>query len=147
MLHPIMFLGHMAQLADPKGVMDISIIHSLAAAKLLSSACHTRWVESLQQWRSAGWNVDSLLEFAGTLRPLQYRSDLDYTYNDGLTKEDLLKLITELYAKQTFTLMGQSTVEDFVKIVDCHFSKPNAVLLPVSHDVYKVQDFRAAAKM
>lgn len=130
----------------PRGVMDISIIHILAATKRLSSACQNRWLKFLQQWQNAGWNADSLLEFAGTLRPLQYKSDLDYTYIDGVTKEDLLKLITELYAEQTFILMGQSDVEDLVKVVNCHFSKPDAILQPVPHNVYQIQDFRIVSK-
>lgn len=123
----------------PKGVMDITIIESLAASKLLSSACHNRWLKFLQQWQTAGWSVDELLEFAGTMRPLQYNNYCENdTYIDGVTKEDLLKRITELYATLTFTLMGQSDVENFVEVVACHFSKPNAVLLPVAHDVYNV---------
>lgn len=119
----------------PKGVMDISIMHSLLSARPSGSACNNRW---LRQWQNAGWDVDSLLDFANTIRPLQYRDDLDDEYIDGLTKEDLLKCIAELYSKQVFTMVKQCDVEAFIEIVHHHFSKPDAVLLPKSGDEYKV---------
>ena len=122
----------------PKGVLDISIMHSLLSARPSGSACKERWLIFLQQWKNAGWDVDSLIDFADTVRPLQYRDDLDDEYIDGLTKDDLLKCIAELYSKQVFTMVKQCDVEAFIEIVHSHFSKPDAVLLPKSHDEYKV---------
>ena len=98
----------------------------------------------LRQWQNAGWDVSSRMEFAGTIRPLQYRDDLDDEFIDEVTKEDLLKCVTKLYAKQTFTMVMQSDVENFIEVVHRHFSKPNAVLLPKSHDVYTVQGLQDA---
>lgn len=118
----------------PKGVLDISIIHNVAAAKRLPPACLSRWLKFLQQWQNAGWSEDSLLGFADIIRRLQYRDD--FTYIAGVTKQDLLQRVKELYVKQTLILMGQSDVGDFVEVVDRHFAKPNSVLLPLSHDVY-----------
>ena len=122
----------------PKGVLDISIIHNVAAAKRLPPACLSRWLKFLQQWQNAGWSTDSLLGFTEIIRRLQYRDGFDNTYIAGVTKQDLLKRVQELHAKQTFIAVGQSDVEDFVQVVDHHFAKPNAVLLPLSHDVYAV---------
>lgn len=122
----------------PKGVLDISIIHDVAAAKRLPPAGLSRWLKFLQQWQNAGWSGDILLGFAEIIRRLQYRNDSGNMYIARVTKQHLLKRVKELYAKQTFILMGQSDVEDFVDVVDCHFAKPDAVLLPLSHDVYDV---------
>ena len=88
----------------------------------------------LQQWKIAGWAVSRLLEFAGTLRPLQYRDDLDDKHNDALTKKDLLERIADLYAKHMFTMMMRSDVEDFVEVAHSHFSRPDAVLLQKFHE-------------
>ena len=123
----------------PIGVLDISIIHNVVAAKRLPPACLSRWLKFLQQWQNAGWSEDSLLGFADIIRRLQYRDDFDNTYIAEVTKQDLLERVKELYAKQTFRLMGQSYVVDFVEVVDRHFAKSNSVLLlPLSHDVYDV---------
>lgn len=122
----------------PKGVLDISIIHNVAAAKRLPPACLSRWLKFLQQWQNAGWSEDSLLGFAEVIRRLQYTDDFVNADIAGVTKQDLLERIKEMYAKQTFILMGQSDVGDFVEVVDRHFAKPNSVLLPLSDDAYDV---------
>ena len=122
----------------PKGVLDISIIHDVAAVKNLPPACLSRWRKFLQQWQNAGWSEDRLLGFADVFRRLLYRDEFDNRYIAGVTEQDLLNRIKELYAKQTFILVGQSSMEDFVEVVDRHFARPNAVLLPLSNEAYDV---------
>ncbi len=114
----------------PKGVMDVSLIHSLDRAKQLTSPCQSRWLIFLQRWQAAGWDVTSLVEFAYTLRPLQYRVDVDEQFVRGVTKELLHHCIDELYTLQGFTKVMRSDLEDFLDIVHSQFSRPGAVLLP-----------------
>ena len=125
----------------PKGVLDISLIHEMASSYRykLDPACQHRWCMFVQQWQDAGWAASSLIEFADALRPLQYRpwDDEDDAYVDAITKEDLLKHVQALYDKRMFILAKQCDVEDFVKVVDRHFSQPGAVLVPRCHDEYK----------
>ena len=123
-----------------------SIIHSVAAAICFPPACLSRWLKFLQQRQNAGWSEDRLLGFAKLIRCLQYTDEFVKADIAGITKQDLLERVKELYAKQTFILMGQSHVGDFVEVVDRHFAKPNSILLPLSHNVYDFERFRTVPK-
>ena len=123
----------------PEGLMTISIINKLHIAKLLSSACQERWLLFLQLWQNAGWDSISLLEFASTLRPLQYRNDLDEAFMQSVTREYLHGFIADLYAKQGFAMVMRSDVEEFLDIVHKQYSQADAVLLPAEDAVNRLQ--------
>ncbi|KAL0041558.1 hypothetical protein WJX79_007369 [Trebouxia sp. C0005] len=72
--------GPCDSIARPGGLVTVSAINKLDSVKLLSDSCQKRWVTFLEPWHAVGWNATSLSEFADTLRPLQYRNDLDQAY-------------------------------------------------------------------
>ena len=73
----------------PEGMMHLSVIDNVHSAKLLSRVCEERWLAFLEIWQNAGWSPTSLVDFVSTLRPLQYRSDLDGAFICSVTRDYL----------------------------------------------------------
>lgn len=121
-----------------QGPMTLTIMDKLNKAKLLTAACQERWLTLLGLWQKVGWESDSLVDFADTLRPLQYRDDLDEDFILSVTKEYLIQYIADLYTKQGFVMVMRSDVEDFVDIVDQHFSHSGAILRPADDAVNRL---------
>ncbi len=131
--------GPRGTIGRPPGLMTLSIIDELHSVKLLSSVCEERWLAFLQIWQNAGWSPTSLVDFVTTLRPLQYRNDLDESFICGVTRDYLHGYIADLYTKQGFAMVMRSDVEDFLDIVHHQYSQCDAVLLPAKDAVSRLQ--------
>lgn len=131
--------GPHGTIGRPQGLMTLSIIDKLHSAKLLSSVCEERWLAFLQIWQNAGWSPTSLVDFVSTLRPLQYRNDLDESFICSVTRDYLHGYIADLYTKRGFAMVMRSDVEDFLDIVHHRYSQCDAVLLPAKDAVSRLQ--------
>ena len=113
----------------PGGLITVSGIEKLDSVKLLSDSCQKRWLQFLEPWHAAGWDANSLAQFANTLRPLQHRNDLDEAYIQSVDRVYLQKYIADLSTKQGFAMANCSDVEDFLDIVHRLYSQDDAVLM------------------
>jgi len=94
--------GPIGTAGRPGGLRTISIVDKLHSAKLLTVACQGRWLAFLDLWQTAGWDPSSIVEFADTLRPLQYRNDLDEGFIQSVAKDYPYTYIADLSTKQGF---------------------------------------------
>ncbi len=123
----------------PRGLMTLSTIDELHHCKLLSSVCKERWLAFLQIWQNAGWSRTSLVDFVTSLRPVQYRNDLDEDFICSVTRDYLHGYIADLYTEEGFAMVMRLDVEDFLDIVHHHYSQCDAVLLPAKDAVSRLQ--------
>lgn len=79
------------------------------------------------------------MDFVTTIRPLQYRNDLDEDFICSVTRDYLHDYIADLYTKEGFVMVMRSEVEDFLDIVHHQYSQCDAVLLPAEDAVSRLQ--------
>ncbi len=129
----------------PDGVPDIGLLSDLDSSGLLGSDGHNRWTQFLHVWQSAGWSLQTLLQVADKLRPLQYGSALEMADLVGVKAEQLNSCIAEyrLQNSETHNLAADK-LTDFLAIIQQNFSQYDSVLLLAEDAVQRLSKVQIA---
>lgn len=128
----------------PDGVIDVSLLSSMASGHLLSADGHKRWMQFLHVWKNAGWSLQNLLQVTDELRPLQYGSDLEMA-DLASVQEAQLKSCLAKYCDPAEE-QTHDRLSGFLAVVQRYFSDCNAVLMPAEDALKRLSMIQLPSK-
>lgn len=122
--------GEIGTTGRPRGHMTLDKVCSMNDDGFLSKQQQHRWLQFLQIWKAAGWELVDLVLLAEELRPLQYGHQLDQAHVATIGLQHMLICINiygDSQGHRRFKL--KEALIRLLNVVHHHFSSPDAVLV------------------